>query len=461
MVIPEDRDKTKENIGRILSGEELGGNEYTALTKDGSRLPIIVYSSPIIQDGKPAGLRGIIVDITERKRAEEELQETNLRLEETLYELNTAQQQAIRQERLRALGEMASGVSHDFNNALSPILGYTELLFMNPAILDDKERTMRYLKTMNIAAKDASDVVKRLRGFYRERKEGEIFVPFDLNQLVKQAINLTEPKWKDEALANNINISIKTDLHSIPHVNGNENELRTVLTNLFFNAVDAMPENGTIAIRTYREDEHIVVEVSDTGVGMTDEVKQRCLEPFFSTKEERGTGLGLSMVHGIIRRHGGDIEIKSEPGEGATFIVRLPIPVEEQVEDAPQETEYTVRSLHVLFVEDQPMVRDVISEYLRVDGHTVEAANNGREVLEKFHSGRYDLVITDRAMPDMNGVQLAMLIKDIAPNKPVIMLTGFGDMMKVTGDIPDAIDYLLTKPVKLSDFREALAKVTI
>jgi len=402
----------------------------------------------------------LLGSIIERKRAEEALKESNRRLEETLTELKATQQQIIQQERLRALGQMASGVAHDFNNALSPILGYSELISMVPAVLDDKEKVTRYLKMINTASRDASNIVTRLREFYRERKEDEIFVSVSPNQLVKQTIELTEAKWKDQAQSNGITISVRTDLQQVPKINGNSSELRNALTNLIFNAVDAIEESGIITIRTHSDGKYVVLEVSDTGAGMTDEVKQRCFEPFFSTKEEQGTGLGLSIVHGIIRRHEGTIDISGESGEGTTFIIRLPIQVEEQAEDEGQEAETTTSPLHVLLVDDKPEVRDVITQYLLVDGHTVETANNGREGVEKFYKGKFDVVITDRAMPDMNGVQLVGFIKQIEPDKPVIMLTGFGDMMKVTGDIPMDVDYLLNKPVTLNNFRRALAKVT-
>jgi len=428
--------------------------------KDGT--PITVWGKvSMIKDssGKPVGSVSVNRDITERRLVEEELRKTNRRLSETLAELEATQQQVIQQERLRALGQMASGVAHDFNNALTPILGYTELLFRTPQTLDDKEKTMSYLKMMNTTAKDASSVVMRLREFYREREEDEIFVPVNFNRLVKQTIELTATRWKDQAQSNGITISLRTALQRVPLINGNESELRNMLTNLIFNAVDAMPKSGTITIRTSLDNDFVVLEVSDTGTGMTAEVKQRCFEPFFSTKEEGGTGLGLSMVHGIIRRHEGMIKIDSEPGEGTTVIIRLPIRIEEQAEDEGQEAGVITRSLNILLVDDKPEVRDVITRYLRVDGHRVETAKNGREGLEAFYKGRFDLVITDRAMPDINGIELATLIKEIAPNKPIIMLTGFGDMMRVTGDIPASIDYLLNKPVMLNDFREALAKV--
>jgi len=396
-------------------------------------------------------------EISKRKRVEEELQETNLRLEETLAELRQTQQQVIRQESLRALGQLASGIAHDFNNALTPILSYSELLLTVPKTLADKAKVKHHLELINTTAKDAVNIVNRLRELYRQRQGDEIFQPVNLNQLTEKVIDLTQSKWTTQAQSRGIAISVRTDLQKAPLILGNASELRSVLTNLVFNAVDAMPKGGTITIRTYRDGEHVVLEVSDTGVGMTDEVKQRCFEPFFSTKDERGTGLGLSIVHSIIQRHEGTIDISSEPGEGTTVIIRLPIQEEERAEGEGHLAEYNIRSLHVLLVEDEPRVRDAVALYLFVDGHTCETASNGLEGLSKFYAGSFDVVITDIAMPEMNGIQLAAAIKEIAPNKPIIMLTGFGNTMKELDDIPD-VDYLLNKPVTLGDFRKALAK---
>jgi len=467
-IAKKDRDIARESVRKKIAQEQpVSSFERTYVKKDGSEIPVAIEDRFVFdKQGKVVGIRSTLQDISMRKRAEEELQNANRRLEETLAELKTTQRQLIQQERLRALGQMASGITHDFNNSLTPILGYSELLFMAPAILDDKEKVINYLELMHTAAKGASSVVNRLRNFYRERAEDEVFSSVDLNQLVKQTIRLTESKWKDQAQSNGITISVRTDLQEVPFINGNSSELQNALTNLIFNAVDATPESGTITIRTRLDNDSVVLEVSDTGIGMTDEVQQRCFDPFFSTKDESGTGLGLSIVHGIIRRHEGTIEINSEPGEGTTFIIRLPIQVEEHAIAEEQEKATVIRSLHVLLVDDKPDVRDVISQYLLADGHTVETANNGREGLDKFYDdthskeSRFDLVITDRAMPDMNGIQLAGFIKQIAPDKPIIMLTGFGDVMRITGDIPAEIDYLLSKPVTLNHFREALAKVT-
>jgi PAS domain S-box-containing protein len=429
--------------------------------KDGTSFPVEYVSTPMRDE------RGVLVgavvnfrDITERKQAEEALYESNRRLEEALVELKATQQQVLQQERLRALGQMASGIAHDFNNALSPVLGFTELLLDRPEYLENKEKVKHYSQMMNTAAKDAANVVRRLREFYRAREEDEIFLSVDLNSLVKQVIMLTQPRWKDQALASGITIDTETHLQNVPHVAGNEAEVREVLTNLIFNAVDAMPEGGTLTLRTRSDGQHVVVEVSDTGTGMTDEVLRRCLEPFFSTKLERGTGLGLAMVYGIIQRHQGTLAIESEPGQGTTFILRLPVYTEQGVERRSQAGEVLSRRLQILVVDDEPPVREVITAYLAGDGHTVETASNGSEGLEKFLAGGFDVVVTDQGMPEMAGDQLAAAIRRIAPDMPVILLTGFGDLMIASGETPAGVDIIVGKPVALAALRQALAKVT-
>ena len=395
----------------------------------------------------------------QRKQAEEDLRQSNRRLEETLNQLQATQQQIIQQERLRALGQMAAGIAHDFNNALTPILGYSELMLMAKKVFADRKQTTRYLQLMNTAAKDARNIVRRLREFYRPREENEFFASVELNQLVKQATELTKPKWQEQSRASSITISIESDLQKVPCVRGNEVELREVLTNVILNAVDAMPKGGTITISTHSHNDYVILKVSDTGEGMTTEVKQRCFEPFFTTKGEYGTGLGLSVVYGIVLRHGGEIKIESNPGKGTTFVIHLPVQMEPQTKAKSPAAEANLRPLHVLVVDDKPMIRDVVTEYLTEDEHTVETATNGREGLEKFYAGRFDLVITDRAMPDMSGTQLAKLIKEIAPNKPIILLTGFGDMMKNAEEKPTCVDCIVNKPVTMTTFREVLAKV--
>ncbi len=403
---------------------------------------------------------GSVENLTRRKRAEHDLREVNRELEKALTDLKETQQQVIQQERLSAIGQMASGIAHDFNNTLTPILGFAEVLIKNPAMLDDREETLRCLEMLRTSAQDASNVVSRLREFYRPAETNEEFPIVDLARIIQQAVSLTEPKWRYQAQATGNTVRVTTEFKALPMIAAEESALREVLTNLLFNAVDAMPEGGCISLVTSIEDDKAVLRVSDTGTGMTESVRQRCLEPFFSTKGERGTGLGLSMVHGIIERHRGQLEIQSAVGKGTAFIIRIPLAETAPIKEASAELAAHSRpALNVLIVDDEPRVLEVLSMHLRCDGHNVSTATSGREALEKFRLRQFDLVILDRAMPEMNGEQTAHFIKQVNQNIPVIMLTGFGALIEVTGAQSQAVDVVLSKPVTIDALRRTIDKL--
>ncbi|MBS0169121.1 MAG: response regulator [Nitrospira sp.] len=398
-------------------------------------------------------------DLAERKRAETSLRESHARLEQAMTDLQTAQQQMVQQERLRALGQMASGIAHDFNNTLSPIMGFSELLLIAPQMSADPVQLKEYLQTINMAAKDAAKVVSRLREFYRPRLDADLAGIVDLNSLVQQSVKLSQPKWKDQALGNGVAIEIKTELESVPPVAGHESELREVLTNLVFNAVDAMPKSGSITLRTKADGDHVRLEISDTGTGMTEEVRQRCLEPFFSTKGEKGSGLGLAMVYGIIKRLRGTIEITSAVGVGTTFSIRLPIQAEQETSQTPEGNNLAGVRLQILVVDDDPLVGRVTGEYLRVAGHQVEVVTSAAEAVKRFNPERVHLVVTDHGMPNMTGRQLAEVIKRVSPQTPVVLLTG-GDEIEVTESASSAVDAELSKPLTMAALQRTLSTLT-
>ncbi len=387
---------------------------------------------------------------------EQQVRERTAQLEATLLELRSTQESVVRQERLSALGMMAGGIAHDFNNALTMVLGYSELLLPYlQAHAPPRERG--YMHNVMAAAQDATHVVARLREFYRPA-EDEIRHAVSLNDLVAQIVSLTSPKWSNERLASGIQIRVRQKLAEVPPVLANASELREVLTNLIFNAVDALPAGGVIDISTHLTDAGVVVAIADSGIGMTTEERERCLEPFYSTKGERGTGLGLSVVYGIVQRHGGTVEIESEKGVGTTFSVCLPIATGDLAETPTASAELN-QSLRILIVDDQEIICELISEYLRGDGHETVYATSGSEGLDRFRAGSFDLVITDQSMPEMSGAQLASAIKAHEPSTPVIMLTGFGEEMQARGSLPSEIDLVLGKPVSSADLRNAVFSV--
>ena len=401
-------------------------------------------------------IEGTLEDITERRQAAESLSNLNTELNSALADLKATQKQVIQQERLRALGQMASGIAHDFNNSLMPVMGFAELLLVSPGILDDKKKTTEYLETIRTAAKDAASIVARMREFYRTNEQGDVFAPVDVTRLAQQVVSLTRPKWKDQAQANGAEIRIVEELETVPRVMGDESALREVLMNLIFNAVDAMPGGGVIALRTRRDGTHAVIEVSDSGTGMSEEVRQRCMEPFFSTKGESGTGLGLAMVFGIVQRHEGNIDIQTQPGKGTTFVIRFPFDVAASGTASAATAQNAQQPLHVLVVDDEPQVRKVLTAFLETEGHSVRTAEQGVEGLRCFLDGKFDLVITDKAMPGMSGDQMAVAIKQFAPRMPIVLLSGFNSG-GADEQIP-GIDVIANKPITLQALRETITK---
>jgi PAS domain S-box-containing protein len=426
--------------------------------KDGSAFPVEYTCVPMRDDNTLGAAVLTFQDITERKTAEAALRDVNQRLESSLSELHRTQQQVLDRERLHALGRMASGVAHDFNNALSKMLGFSELLLTSPEKLQDHETVRDHLRMINVVARDAAQVVSRLREFYRPRRDTEMFKVVNLSAVAEQTVSLTKPKWHGESQGKGVTIEFRMELGPKVSTFADEAELHEALTNLIFNAVDAMPGGGVITMRSFAHDGQAVMEISDTGKGMTEEVRRRCFEPFFSTKGDAGTGLGLASVYGIIHRHGGEVQARSQLGQGSTFTIRLPAfsgQLAEPVRSAPLIPPKNHR-LNVLVVEDEPMIRAIETEYLISDGHAVETAGDGGEGLSKFRAGNFDLVLVDRAMPEINGDQLTAAIKELDPNMPVILVTGFADVL--TSRQPRLANQVLPKPFSRAALRDAVGR---
>ncbi len=398
-------------------------------------------------------------EIADRRKAEEETLESNRQLSAALGQLRASQDTVIQRERMHALGRMANGIAHDLNNTLAPIVGFSELLLMKPEIGEDVAKRRNYLTMISNASKEAAKVVRRLREFYRHRDDNEELTPIVVNDLVEQVVSFTQPRWKDQAQASGINIDLRLELGQVPTVAGNETELREALVNLIFNSVDAITKRGTITIRTEVQGRWLVITVTDDGGGMDEETRARCLEPFFTTKGEQGTGLGLGSVYGIVRRHEGEIDIQSELGRGTSVAISIPVERGVRPPQAPPPPTPPKHARSILVVEDEPLVREVLQVYLAEDQHEVVVAENGREGLEAFRKGNFDLVLTDRAMPEMNGDELAREIKRSKPDQRIILLTGFGDLMTGAGEQPEGVDLVVSKPFTLTILREAITKI--
>ena len=420
-------------------------------------------------------------------------------LEETVRQLRDTRQQVIQHERMSALGSMAAGLAHDFNNSLSLILGYSELLMSDLHGTPYRTRSDEYLGLVITAAQDAAKMFNRLRGFYRTVDHEQEFCSVNINQLAEQAVALTRPRWHGQALGDGLTIDVRTSLGpDLPPLLADAAELREMLTNLIFNAVDALPRGGTITLRTRVESPAevlaasrekvagtdgagdgtrqnspgegafglgaVVLEVADTGTGMDEETRRRCLEPFFTTKGRQGSGLGLAMVYGTMQRHGGSIELQSVPGKGTTFILRLPRQAAgADTAPPPVSRPESHRPRRVLVVDDQPVFVNILRQYLTADGHTVETALDGRGALEKFRrraggSEPFDLVITDKAMPHLSGERLAAEVKALAPQTRVILLTGMSIPGKEEAADAAAVDLTLLKPVTHAVLRASISR---
>jgi CheY-like chemotaxis protein/anti-sigma regulatory factor (Ser/Thr protein kinase) len=380
----------------------------------------------------------------------------------------------MQQERLRALGQMASGIAHDINNAISPVMLYTEsLLELEPNL---SPRARADLEIIDRAIADVAHTVARLGEFYRAREQEPLLAAVDVNPLIEQVIDLTRARWSDMPQRRGIVIQMRAELApDLPAVRGVESEIREALTNLVFNAVDAMPDGGSITLRSSIDGsasdsdgadgalmpQYVHVEVADTGAGMDDETRRHCLEPFFTTKGERGTGLGLAMVYGIAQRHGADIDIESAPGQGTTVRLALAVSTMAAESDAPI-APGPLPPLRILVVDDDPLILRSLRDILEGEGHTVVSENGGQAGIDTFRATRPDaegfaLVITDLGMPYVDGRQVASAVKEVSPSTPVVLLTGWGRRLIAEGDVPPQVDHVLSKPPTLRQLRDALA----
>ena len=384
-------------------------------------------------------------------------------LQHAYDEIKLAQSALMQQERLRALSEMSSGVAHDFNNAIAPIALCTQLLLEKEPGLSPLARST--LTSIQQSVKTAADTVARMREFSRPTPPNVAWTTVDLNAMIHEVLDLTRPMWRDQAMSRGVRIAVKLELtdqplpvHCIPQ------ELNGALTNLVINAIDAMPNGGTLTFRTRNHRGIASLDISDTGLGMSTEVQQQCFEPYFTTKGERGTGLGLAMVYGTVQRHDGSVQVRSEIGSGTTFTLQF---ATSNLVAGPTTTpaDSHVESKRLLVIEDDPMLRITLTEVLEADGHRVATAEDGIEGLATFteamrHQQPFDLVLTDYGMPRMDGRALASAVKQASPRTPVILLTGWARRMLDDCEIPPEVDQTLSKPPTLPEIRAAIAAAT-
>ncbi|MCS7015813.1 MAG: ATP-binding protein [Gemmatales bacterium] len=383
-------------------------------------------------------------------------------LSQAYEQLQKAQQQLVCAEKMRALGELASGMAHDFNNALCGTLGFIELALKEPQLPSAVEELLRMART---CALDAAATVRRVQDFARWDRSLQNAEVVQVNDLVRQVVELTKPRWHNTARADSRTIEVNLSLQAQTPVMANPSELREVLTNIVLNAVDAMPEGGQIHIATSDDGTWVILRVSDTGIGMTPEVQQRIFEPFFTTKKERGTGLGLSVSYAIIKRHGGEISVASTLGRGSTFTIRLPALRVLQTdvprgESFPTLTSAVRTGLRILVIDDEPHVLTFLRQCLLHLGHQPDTHTDPEQALEQFRRQPYEVVITDLGMPKLDGYQVSALVNQMAPNVPVILLTGWGEQLRQGESFPAGVRHVLAKPITVEQLAQTLRSLS-
>ncbi|MFS8085571.1 MAG: PAS domain-containing protein [Acidobacteriota bacterium] len=422
----ESKEEASAAVDCTLSGEEKQFEVRTICT-DGRVRCMDAHTSPLWSDGNITGVMVFMSDITERK---------------------LAQERAARSDKLRALGELAAGVAHNLNNSLTVIQGRAQLLLMrsNAEAVNKKS-----LAVITQAVSDCSQTLRRLLDFSR-RDSTRNSTPVDLSELIASSVEIARPKWQSESTARTGMIDVLIETECPVFVLGDSSELREVILNLIFNAVDAMPNGGTIKPGTRIEGKTGCFWIADTGAGIAPAVMARIFEPFYSTKGERGTGLGLSASHGIIESHGGDINVTSELGKGTRFEVILPLhEVASQSVVATAKPTMAARPARVLVVEDEENVRTLLNDAFRAEGHFVVDAATGAEALKRLDSGTFDLMVCDLGLPELSGLHVARWVKEFRPDLPVIIATGYAEMIAVEDYEKARIDDVIRKPYAVAD----------
>lgn len=375
---------------------------------------------------------------------------------EMLQEPTSWAQHQTKRRRMEMVGQMAMGIAHDFNNLLTSIIGHIEL--MKTQVVDCPE-TAEHLQAMEGAAVDGAALVRKIQRYIRHEKR-ERFEPINLHVVIKEVSALTRPYWYNEPRRQGIEIRLVTEIEDVQPIRGSEAEIREVLVNLILNAVQAMPDGGTLTLRVFGDEHAIYAEVEDTGVGMPDSVRDRIFEPMFSTKGEAGTGMGLTVSYGIIEEHEGIMQVRTQVGKGTCFSLRFPPlrrmgPVSTQTVTEPSAVSNTELRLRILLVDDEPMVRSVAAQLLRLRGFTVDEASSAQEALRISASQPFDLVLTDLGMPEMSGSELARQLKKKKPFLPIILVTGHTD----AEDQSEHVDAVVRKPFKADQLVDSIRKV--
>ena len=411
--------------------DEAGETEGFCYDGDGKHLRVLVTGS----NGEEGIPKNVVVvrDITSIKKLQQELEQS---------------------QKLRALGQMTLGIAHDFSNVLSAVLSRSQLLQQR---LHDRRALESGLKAIEKLALDATKTTQRMQHFAGSTKDTG-FAPVDLNEVINYVVQITRPRWQDQAQKDGSSITVFVRSGKVPPIMGNASDLQEALTNLMLNSVEAISHDGIIKIRTFSDKDSVYVSVSDTGTGMSEQVAQRAFEPFFTTRGADNLGLGLGIVRSIVESHHGEVAIDREQGHGTAITMRFPVPKDEENTKRPVLLPDKGTSASVLVVDDQPIIRELFHEILIRDGHTITLASDSREGLHAFDEGYYDIVYTDLGMPGVSGWEVASEIRKRKPDTMVVMITGWEIQMSKEELSKSGVDLILTKPFQIQQLRDSVVQ---
>ncbi|MFL6212924.1 MAG: PAS domain S-box protein [Blastocatellia bacterium] len=422
-------------VQRALHEQQVVEASLWYTRSDGKRLFLSVAVSPLFNEqNQLVGAIALLKDVTEQQREQERSQQA---------------------DKLRALGQLASGVAHNFNNALAAVLGYTQLSI--PKVRGSEVE--KYLRVVEQSARDAARMVERIQNFARARSRTDEFLPIRISDIIHDALDITRPRWRYDAEALGVKYEMQLDWQADEEalVNGEPSELREVFVNIIFNALDAMPKGGRMEIRATADDEHVKLSFTDTGGGMTEETKRRVFEPFFTTKGVSGLGMGLSETYRIIERHGGRIEVESQPRHGAVFTILLPVAHMPNYQSAGALNASSLRGVNVLVIDDEEHVRNVLAALLIELGHEVTIAASAEEAMRLIEDHEFNIVFTDLAMPKTDGIATATEIKARYPQTKVVLMSGYGtERAAERAAASRSIDATLNKPFRVFEIQNAL-----
>lgn len=416
----------------LQKGEEVPPRVEIDILRKNGEIRNVEMSCALVRDYHGNTNRiAFLKDITEKRKMEEQL---------------------FQAEKLRAIGEMASGVAHDFNNALAIILGNAQLLLFNAK----ESEQIKSLRIIEKVARESSQTVRRLLEFTKNKTKGDLYM-VDVNTIVREAIEMTRPKWRDEAQGKGMMIDLVTQLGEVSPALGNGPELKEVITHMIFNAIEAMPKGGRIEIKTIQGEGRVHVQISDTGIGMPEEVRKKVFEPFFTTKPFTNSGLGLSMAYGIIKRFGGEIEVESEQEKGSTFTITLGLGAKEERE-CLRDLKQPAKEIRILVIDDEAHVREFLSRGLSKFNYQVMEACSGEHGIHLFKKETFDLVLTDLGMPDLSGWEVCKRIKSMRPGIPVGMITGWGADVDLQKKGEGKVDFIISKPFDFNQILRIIAE---